>query len=134
MTETYINVEVIKNYFAISYGAAAYIYVRRRSGEPWIKPNEPEYLEWSLGLLNALIKLDKSKQYDWNNMHFGDEERILKMHDISLDNKVTPLKKNSVASSNGWTKISYKKTRTPSVIKDLMYTSVSLDENAEKYK
>jgi hypothetical protein len=100
---------IISNYFNISYDASTYLYYRRRKSFPWKKKNSAKYLFWNAKFQNALISLDKVKDFNWKLLEFGKEYEYLQLHNIDIESQDTnlfrELNKNKFISKDGWNTI-----------------------------
>jgi hypothetical protein len=102
------RIEAIMTFFGVSKEAAGFVYHRKRRGFPFTKKTDPKFLEWTLKLQNALIKADECVSWDWVDLKFGEEEKILAQNDIFVDNQSDTVifkhdKKEEEA--DGWTTV-----------------------------
>jgi len=97
---------IVMSFFGISKPAASFLYHRKRRGYPFKKKDDPKFLEWSLQLQNALVKADECIGWDWEELRFGNEDKMLAQHDIFIDKQSDKdIFKNETPENDGdgWT-------------------------------
>ena len=118
------RIAAIVRFFGISRPAASFIYHRKRRGYPFKKPTDEKFLEWSLRLQNALVKADECIGWDWNDVHFGQEEQELARNGIHIDRQSDSETRRNEPNTDedpndGWTVVKSEKKERYRYVKTL---------------
>ena len=98
----------IKYYYGVSEQCSVYLYHRALRS----KKKDNRYMPWYLQLQNAIVKLDKCNNVDWENIIFGKEYITLEKNNIILSNmSKTVVFKWTEDVDNGWNIVTSKKKR-----------------------
>ena len=79
------KLNIISEFFGVSYPCAKYMYHRRRKGHPYKKNEDDGYLKWDIQIQNALVSGD-SYNIDYKNLNFNNDiNEMYKMYEIDID-------------------------------------------------
>ena len=102
MTFTYNDkLNIISEFFGVSYSCAKYMYHRRRKGHPYKKPKDAGYLKWDVQIQNGLVSGDLLN-IDYKNLHFNNDIDELK-HEFDIDVNLLPnekIQKNKIMQTD----------------------------------
>jgi hypothetical protein len=94
------KIDSISTYFGVSGLAAKYMYHLRRKGFPYKKPDQQDFLPWTLSLQNALVRADTHESFDWETIQFGEELNTLMRHGIEVVEHDHRVLRNEVTQAN----------------------------------
>lgn len=133
------KIKTIMSYFGVSEDAAKYIFHRRRRGFPWKNDGDVNYLKWTIQLQNALIKADELAIFDWGNLKFNQESKILMENGINIEDQPKTIQVNLNSDKlqdikeddEGWALVTNKKAQL--VQNHLLKTMGLLPQNKKSY-
>jgi len=132
MSFTYNDkLNIISEFFGVSYPCAKYMYHRRRKGYPYKKPEDDGYLKWDVQIQNGLVSGDLFN-IEYKNLHFDNDinelhkeygvdinllpnEKIQKNKILQTDNKKSKISNGEISehaddTDGEWNVITTKKT------------------------
>ena len=93
------KINAISSYFGVSEDASKYMYHRRRRGYPYKKETESEFLKWTTKLQNAFIKADQIATFDWGNLKFDEDIKMLFMNGIDVETQSNKVQVNKISQT-----------------------------------
>ena len=93
------KINAISSYFGVSEDASKYMYHRRRRGYPYKKETDPAFLKWTTKLQNAFIKADQIATFDWDNLKFDEDIKMLFMNGIDVEKQANKVQVNKISQT-----------------------------------
>lgn len=93
------KINAISSYFGVSEDASKYMYHRRRRGYPYKKDTDLAFLKWTTKLQNAFIKADQIATFDWDNLKFDEDLKMLCMNGIDVETQSNKVQVNKISQT-----------------------------------
>ena len=93
------KINAISSYFGVSEDASKYMYHRRRRGYPYKKDTDLAFLKWTTKLQNAFIKADQIATFDWDNLKFDEDLKMLYMNGIDVETQANKVQVNKISQT-----------------------------------